>query len=104
MSTASFLVAKGTQSLSSWWITVHSYITQRLTDCMLTALPQPAESGSVMFNFVRQGRVVVSGAEDEVFEAAMEAGADDIQPMNDEDGNPTTSYRVSLAVVGFGDC
>ncbi len=30
----------------------------------------------------------------------MEAGADDIQPVNDEDGNPTTSYKVRSRVVG----
>lgn len=40
-----------------------------------------ADPGSVMFNFKRCGCVVLSGgSEDDVFAAATEAGADDIQP------------------------
>ena len=54
---------------------------------------QVADPGSVLFNFQRQGLVMVDGSEgeDAVFEAAMEAGAADIQQHTDEDG----------AVVGF---
>ena len=66
-----------------------------------------ADSGSVMFNFMRQGQIIVDNTdEDAVFEAAMEAGAEDIQPVMDDDGAPTTSYKVSftmnLLVYGFG--
>lgn len=64
---------------------------------------KPAEPGSVMFNFIRQGLVIVDNTNEEaIFEAAMEAGADDIQPLNDEEGNPTTSYKVFTAVEDFG--
>ncbi len=48
----------------------------------------------MLFNFQRQGLVMVAGEaaqEDAVFEAAMEAGAADIQQALDEDGK----------VVGF---
>jgi hypothetical protein len=38
--------------------------------------------------------IVDNTSEEAVFEAAMEAGADDIGPVTDDDGNPTTSYRV----------
>lgn len=56
---------------------------------------KPADSGSVMFNFMRQGQVLVSGAdEDELFEAAIEAGADDVQPVFDEEGQPTSDFKV----------
>jgi transcriptional/translational regulatory protein YebC/TACO1 len=56
---------------------------------------KPADSGSVMFNFMRQGQVLVSGAdEDELFEAAIEAGADDVQPVFDEEGQPTNDFKV----------
>jgi hypothetical protein len=45
-----------------------------------------------------QGLVVVDGTdEDSVFEAAMEAGVDDIQPVFDEDGVPTSSFKVGQA-------
>ena len=43
-----------------------------------------AESGSVLFNFERKGLVYLkSGDEDAIFEAAIEAGADDVKE-NDE--------------------
>jgi transcriptional/translational regulatory protein YebC/TACO1 len=43
-----------------------------------------AESGSVLFNFERKGLVYLkSGDEEAIFEAAIEAGADDIK-KNDE--------------------
>lgn len=58
---------------------------------------KPADSGSVMFNFMRQGQVLVSGAdEDELFEAAIEAGADDVQPVFDEEGQPTSDFKVCV--------
>lgn len=42
-----------------------------------------------------QGQVLVTGAdEDTVFEAAIEAGADDVQPVLDDEGNPTNDFRV----------
>lgn len=54
-----------------------------------------ADSGSVMFNFMRQGQVLVTGAdEDELFEAAIDAGADDVQPVFDEEGQPTSDFKV----------
>jgi transcriptional/translational regulatory protein YebC/TACO1 len=49
------------------------------------------------FNFMRQGQVLVMGAdEDELFEAAIEAGADDVQPVFDEEGQPTSDFKVGL--------
>jgi transcriptional/translational regulatory protein YebC/TACO1 len=66
-----------------------------------------ADSGSVMFNFMRQGQIIVDKTdEDAVFEAAMEAGAEDIQPVTDDDGVPTTSFKVSfncIIVVKLGN-
>ncbi len=58
------------------------------------------------YNFQRRGCLVVvdSPSEDAVFEAAMEAGADDIVPVVDEEGNPTTSYRVSRRMAGSTWC
>ena len=48
-----------------------------------------------MFNFMRQGQVLVTGAdEDELFEAAIDAGADDVQPVFDEEGQPTNDFKV----------
>jgi transcriptional/translational regulatory protein YebC/TACO1 len=49
---------------------------------------QVADSGSVLFNFQRQGMIMVAAdeGEDRVFEAAMEAGAADIQQALEEDG------------------
>lgn len=56
---------------------------------------KPADSGSVLFNFMRQGQVLVMGAdEDALFEAAIDAGADDVQPVFDEDGNTTNDFKV----------
>lgn len=45
----------------------------------------------------RAAQVVVQGEEDAVFEAAMEAGAEDIVPVEAEDG-PTSSYKVRHAL------
>jgi hypothetical protein len=64
-----------------------------------------ADPGSVMFNFQRQGLLVIDESdEDAVFEAAMEAGADDIQPVFDEDGQPTTSFKVGCTLVCVCAC
>ena len=54
-----------------------------------------ADVGSVLFNFQRQGLVMVdaSEGEDRVFEAAMDAGAADIQQALDEDGR-LLSFKV----------
>ncbi|GIM09916.1 hypothetical protein Vretimale_13713, partial [Volvox reticuliferus] len=62
-----------------------------------------AEPGSVMFNFTRCGMIVVDNTtEDAVFEAAMEAGADDVEPVAaEEDGQPSTSYKVFVPVEAF---
>lgn len=62
-----------------------------------------AEPGSVMFNFARCGVIVVDDtSEDAVYEAAMDAGAEDIQPAADnDDGTPSTSYRVYVPVEEF---
>eukprot|EP00197_Chlamydomonas_leiostraca_P013594 CAMPEP_0202859040 /NCGR_PEP_ID=MMETSP1391-20130828/1330_1 /ASSEMBLY_ACC=CAM_ASM_000867 /TAXON_ID=1034604 /ORGANISM="Chlamydomonas leiostraca, Strain SAG 11-49" /LENGTH=269 /DNA_ID=CAMNT_0049538041 /DNA_START=62 /DNA_END=871 /DNA_ORIENTATION=- len=62
-----------------------------------------AEPGSVMFLFTRAGQVLVENStEDAVFEAAMEAGADDVAPgPPGEDGGPSTSYKVFTSVEGL---
>lgn len=63
---------------------------------------KPADSGSVMFNFMRQGQVLVIGAdEDELFEAAIDAGADDVQPIFDEDGVSTNDFKLYTQVEAF---
>jgi hypothetical protein len=46
--------------------------------------------------------VVDDTNEEAVFEAAMEAGAEDIAPVLDEEGAPTTSYKVRLGWGGWG--
>ncbi|KAG2500500.1 hypothetical protein HYH03_001278 [Edaphochlamys debaryana] len=62
-----------------------------------------AEPGSVLFNFQRCGLIVVDGTtEDAVFEAAMEAGAEDVAPVPpEEDGAPSTSYKVFVPVEAY---
>ncbi|KAJ9511811.1 hypothetical protein QJQ45_022668, partial [Haematococcus lacustris] len=62
-----------------------------------------AEPGSVQFNFTRSGMVLVEDtAEDAVFEAAMEAGADDVVAVPpEEEGAPSTSFKVFTSVEGF---
>ncbi|GLC47402.1 hypothetical protein PLESTB_001960000 [Pleodorina starrii] len=62
-----------------------------------------AEPGSVLFNFNRCGMIVVDRTtEDAVFEAAMEAGAEDVEPVSpEEDGQPSTSYKVFVPVEAF---
>ena len=55
---------------------------------------QLAEPGSVMFLFARTGQLLVEDTgEDAVFEAAMEAGADDVQPAPVDEENPVASSR-----------
>ncbi len=44
-----------------------------------------ADPGSVLFAFARQGVILVRGREDDILEAAMEAGAQDVLP-GEEDG------------------
>lgn len=50
----------------------------------------------MLFNFSRCGMIVLDGAdEDKAFEAAMEAGGEDVVPVPpEEDGAPSTSYKV----------
>ena len=49
-----------------------------------------------------QGQVLVHGAdEDTVFEAAIDAGADDVQPVFDEEGNPTNDFKVGGGMVSM---
>ena len=58
-----------------------------------------ADPGSVLFNFARQGCVVLSGgAEDEVFAAATEAGAEDVQPR----AGGEAGWEVTCAVADYG--
>lgn len=54
-----------------------------------------ADPGSVLFNFQRQGLVMIdaSEGEDRAFEAAMEAGAADMQPALDDD-DKVVGYKV----------
>eukprot|EP00877_Chromochloris_zofingiensis_P013246 jgi/Chrzof1/8175/Cz03g00150.t1 len=62
-----------------------------------------AEPGSVMFNFLRQGQLLLENSDEEsVFEAAMEAGAEDVQPASDEDGAPTRNFKVYTQADQFG--
>ncbi|KAL4433067.1 hypothetical protein ABPG77_006494 [Micractinium sp. CCAP 211/92] len=62
-----------------------------------------ADPGSVLFNFQRQGLVMIdaSEGEDQAFEAAMEAGAADVQPALDDD-DKVVGYKVLTAVEDFG--
>ena len=59
-----------------------------------------AESGSVMFNFARKG-VVYCQSEDEeaVFEAAIEAGADDVKKDEEGEGETIDSNKEDKFVV-----
>ncbi len=66
------------------------------------------EPGSVAYLFEPKGQILVTGVEDEVFEAALEAGAEDVRP--EEDGvievitAPSDLMAVSdaLGKGGFG--
>ena len=58
-----------------------------------------ADPGSVLFNFSRQGCVVLSGgAEDAVFAAATEAGAEDVLPRPGGEAG----WEVTCAVADYG--
>lgn len=62
-------------------------------NCIPCVASQNAEPGSVLFNFSRVGKVLVEGSsEDAVFEAAMEAGAEDVAgvPAEEEGGRART--------------
>ena len=62
-----------------------------------------AEMGSVLFNFERKGIIVLDCAgdrEEEVFEVATEAGADDITPRDDEQ----EGFAVITDVPAFIAC
>ena len=62
-----------------------------------------AEPGSVSFNFTRAGSILVEQTnEDAIFEASMEAGGEDVVPVEDEDGPSTTSFTVFSAADAFG--
>uniref|UniRef100_A0A061R912 Duf28-domain-containing protein n=1 Tax=Tetraselmis sp. GSL018 TaxID=582737 RepID=A0A061R912_9CHLO len=63
-----------------------------------------ADSGSVLFNFQRQGVVRVNKgiSEEKIFDLAIEAGADDVQPAEDGDGMPD-GYRVISSLESFGE-
>lgn len=60
-----------------------------------------ADAGSVLFNFQRKGVILVEPfvSEDEVLDAAADAGADDVKPMQ-EDGH-ITGFKVSTAAENF---
>jgi len=72
-----------------------------------------AESGSVAFNFDRVGQVTVESdkSEDDMMEAAMEAGADDLEAVEDEEEgtkgfhiytDTTDMMQVSAALEAAG--
>ncbi|KAK9790317.1 hypothetical protein WJX73_002980 [Symbiochloris irregularis] len=66
-----------------------------------------ADPGSVAFGFKRCGVVAIAGGadEEEVFDAAMEAGADDIQtvdPDEQEEGEASISFKVVSDAKEFG--
>ena len=61
-----------------------------------------ADAGSVLFNFQRRGEIVLQGAgEEQAFDAAIEAGADDVEAHSDEDGN-SDGYKVICSADNFG--
>jgi hypothetical protein len=80
-------------ALKMFWLLAYEH---ELTACILLLL-------LLLLVLLPQGQVLVHGAdEDTVFEAAIEAGADDVQPVFDEEGNPTNDFKVggaSLRVV-----
>ena len=62
-----------------------------------------ADVGSVLFNFSRTGLVMVDPAEDEdaTLEAALDAGASDMQPATDDDGH-LEGYKVLTSLESYG--
>jgi len=63
-----------------------------------------ADAGSVLFNFERLGLVRVNKgvSEDEIFDLAIEAGAEDVKPVEDAEGMPD-GYQVITALENFGE-
>jgi YebC/PmpR family DNA-binding regulatory protein len=67
-----------------------------------------AESGAVMWNFDRRGYIVLpksAGTEDEIFEKALDAGADDVKTEGDVYEiftDPANLHAVSDALVKAG--
>ena len=61
-----------------------------------------ADSGSVLFNFARTGLVWVDPSEDEdaTLEAALDAGASDMQPSTDDEGT-LEGYKVLTSLETF---
>lgn len=61
-----------------------------------------ADVGSVLFNFSRTGLIMVdpNENEDSAFEAALDAGATDMQPSNDDDG-ALEGYKVLTSVESY---
>lgn len=67
-----------------------------------------ADAGSVLFNFKRMGVISVAArrndgssvTEDEVLEGAMDAGAEDMQQLHQDDSG-TPSFKVSTAAEDF---
>lgn len=61
-----------------------------------------ADVGSVLFNFTRTGLVMVDPSEDEdaTLEAALDAGASDMQPANDDEG-VLEGYKVLTSLETF---
>ncbi|KAL6780128.1 putative transcriptional regulatory protein [Auxenochlorella protothecoides] len=55
-----------------------------------------ADPGSVLFAFARQGVILVGGREDDILEAALEAGAQDVLP-GEEDGE----FKILTAPADF---
>ena len=64
-----------------------------------------ADTGSVLFNFTRTGLVMVSPEEDEdaTFEAAIDAGASDVEPIMDEDDGTCQGYKVITSLESFAE-
>ena len=61
-----------------------------------------ADSGSVLFNFARTGLVWVDPSvdEDATLEAALDAGASDMQPSTDDEGT-LEGYKVLTSLETF---
>jgi transcriptional/translational regulatory protein YebC/TACO1 len=63
---------------------------------------QMAESGSVLFNFERRGEIALEGVDEErAFEAAMDAAAEDVEPISDDSGE-LAGYKVVCTADNFG--
>jgi transcriptional/translational regulatory protein YebC/TACO1 len=61
-----------------------------------------ADAGSVLFNFERRGEIAVADVtEDKALELAMDAGAEDVEPYLDDDGNQA-GFKIISTVENFG--